>query len=364
MSSGISFTDHKEALEYANRMKSEGYKVKLLSTNKTYKVILLGTGKVFREPIRIPPQSQRTRVKIGSVIPMTAHKASLGILRKIEKNKNLGVSEKFDGYRELLYLGESKNSLIARSGNNHSSNAPHIQAIIPKYAGTVLDTEAVAPTNQLGDTTSILNSSPKTGIKWQEKHGNLKLIAFDIPRYKGIDITKLPLSERRKYLEEVINALHKAGLKEIRMEKLHFQDKRQVFDSIVKRSGEGVMVKDVTKPYIEGQRTGHWLKIKKQDTWDVVIIGFTPGEGKYKNAIGAIRYGAYDKDKKLVEVGKSSGMTDKERYAFAKNPKKYIGKVMELSGQEIGTGGAIRHPDFKRMRKDKKPQNILLEDLK
>lgn len=361
----ITFTDKKEAREYAKVMMHEGHRVKLSSANKVFKVTLLGTGKLPRETIRVLPQGQRAKIKLGSITPMTAHKASPDILTKIEGDKNLGVSEKFDGYRELLYLGEKKNNLISRSGNNHTSNAPHIQdAIIPEYSGTVLDTEAIAPSNELGDTTSILGSSPSTSIKWQEKHGNLKLIAFDIPRYKGIDITMLPLRERRKYLEETVNALHKAGLKEIRMEKLYFQDKRQVFDDIVKRSGEGVMIKDLTKPYVEGERTRHWLKVKKQDTWDVIIIGFTPGEGKYKDTIGAIRYGAYNKEGKLMEIGRASGMTDEERYAFGKNPKKYIGKVIELSGQEIGTGGAIRHPDFKRMREDKEPQDILLKDIK
>lgn len=356
----ITFYDLTEAKEYARTKEEEGYRVKLLSVNKIHKVVLLGRGKVSKKEVILP-----RKVKVGSVLPMMmAHKASPDILEKIEKDKNLGVGKKYDGWRELLYLGKKENSLIARSGNNHSDNVPHIQdTVVPKLFSTVLDIEAIAPSSQLGDTTSIFGSSPEVAIEWQKKHGNLRIIAFDILRYKGADITKLPLEERRQYLKETVDALRKAGLKEIRMEKLHFRNKRQAFDNIIKRGGEGVMIKDITKPYAKGERTRHWLKVKKQNTWDVVITGFTPGSGKYKDMIGAIKYGVYDKSGNLVEVGTSSGMTDKDRYAFAKSPKKYIGKVIELSGQEIGVRGAIRHPNFKRIREDKKPWECLLSDL-
>ena len=75
------------------------------------------------------------------------------------------------------------------------------------------------------------------------------------------------------------------------------------------------------------------------------------------------RYGAYD-DGKLVEVGKCSGVTDEQRGIFAANPDAYLGKVIEIAGQEISSHGRIRFPRFVRFRDDKPVEECLLQELR
>ena len=107
-----------------------------------------------------------------------------------------------------------------------------------------------------------------------------------------------------------------------------------------------------------------WFKVKRVHTWDAVIMGFTEAEygktGKYACLIGAIRYGFYNSDGKLVEVGKCSGMVDEQRKQLSAARESFIGRVIEIRGQELGNRGAIVFPRFVRIRDDKPSTECLM----
>jgi ATP-dependent DNA ligase len=120
------------------------------------------------------------------------------------------------------------------------------------------------------------------------------------------------------------------------------------------RGGEGIVLKDMSKPYYEG-----WTKAKNIETHDCVITGFEMStEGKYakKNWIGAIKIGQY-KNGKLVPVGKCSGMTDAFRKELSENKQKFIGHCIEIETQTRLPSGLFRHGRFNRMRHDKNPKD-------
>jgi ATP-dependent DNA ligase len=122
---------------------------------------------------------------------------------------------------------------------------------------------------------------------------------------------------------------------------------------------EGIMLKQLGATYVQGARpNNNWFKWKKSASFDCVIIGFTKGAGKYNNAIGAVRFGQYVHGE-LLELGQASGMSDATRLDMATFPKKYIGKVVVIKGQERLKSGSIRHPVFTGMRFDKKPTDCI-----
>jgi ATP-dependent DNA ligase len=154
-----------------------------------------------------------------------------------------------------------------------------------------------------------------------------------------------------------------------------------MYESVLLKGGEGLIIKDPGGPY--GKR---WTKIKKLGTYDVVIIGYQEGSGKYREMIGAVRFGIY-KNGKLVEVGKCSGMDDGDvrwittggvsgtpnrdgswiipisndqpegsRAWFSLNRDKLLGTVIEVKGNGLTAHGKIRHPRYVRLRPDKAPQ--------
>lgn len=109
---------------------------------------------------------------------------------------------------------------------------------------------------------------------------------------------------------------------------------------------EGTIVKDYNQPWI-AKRSFAWMKIKGEKTEDVIVTGLKEGTGKYKKMVGSL---VCDYKGKKIHV---SGMDDKSRRRWWRNPESIVGLMIEVTGQEDTVHGAIRHPRFKRLRLDK-----------
>ena len=172
---------------------------------------------------------------------------------------------------------------------------------------------------------------------------------------------------------------------------------------------EGIVLKLKTAPYAEGKRPA-WsmIKFKEVDTADVICIGFEDATIRYEGSelqtwkywmnpdsmemypIGnyykesieeeicmfympvtkghyygwktSIKLGVY-KGVDLIEIGTvSSGVTEDMSADFAKNPDKYINRVIECECMRK-TESALRHPRFMRFRDDKKPTSCTFESV-
>ena len=284
-------------------------------------------------------------------------------LIEIENDTNKVVSRKLRGYREMWSISNKGNEMVNRSGASHIHAVPQFQGKIPLLDGTVLDCEGLSRQAE-GEkySKSVFGSHYEHAAEVQKKYGNAYLAVFDILFYNGKDIRDIPFLDRHVYVEEIVRLLREHGVGDVISEELHYHDKVAVFDKIVAEGGEGVMVKDLRAPYAENQfiwkgqqfRGESMIKVKKVITRDYYIVGFTPGNGKYKDAIGAIVYGIKDDDSgKFVPLGKSSGMTDDIRWDMAKKQNLYIGKLAEFGGKDINSDtGVLTHPTFIRLRDD------------
>ncbi len=89
-----------------------------------------------------------------------------------------------------------------------------------------------------------------------------------------------------------------------------------------------------------------WLKVKPEETHDVVITGYHEGRGKHVGKLGYVTTAKGD-------VG--SGFTDAEREILWYEAKagKLVGQVVEVNCMQITSDGQFRHPSFVRMRPDK-----------
>ena len=293
---------------------------------------------------------------------MIAATSNVDWLSSREKDREWAVARKWDGYRAQLILKNSGNHLLSRRGNDWIDNVPRFSKIVESLNDTVLDGEIISRSDSIGDAHSILGGSPEHAAEFQKNNGDARMIIFDCLRFRGMDIRKLSLKERRKYLREACGFLRNNDFP-VSLEKLITEDKTKFYRNVIREGGEGVMAKDLSSPYLS-KRSDSWRKIKEVDTYDFIILGFTQGKGRHSKRVGAIVYGVYNDQGKLLSLGKSSGMTDEERDDMAQNPQKYIGKVAEFEAQEITDNWVMRFPRFKQLRLDKNPKEVTLEDLK
>ena len=103
---------------------------------------------------------------------------------------------------------------------------------------------------------------------------------------------------------------------------------------------------------------------KEADTWP-----YKDSEGNlitkpaYFGWKNAITLGAY-KDGKIIEVGRvASGLTDVIREDMTNNPNNYLNHVIKVEAMSTTKDGALRHPVFVQVRKDKAPEDCLWEEI-
>lgn len=276
------------------------------------------------------------------------------------EKEHLIAEEKLDGSRYVLYLGgcpygrRDTNTLLSRRESvsdgkyvDRSENVPHITDVDYNMDGTVLDGEIMS--NDFLNTNSIMNSLPREAIRKQNEHGELNYFVFDILFFKGKDIRAMPLSDRRKILEKVVEKMANEWIKVIPQIN---EDIPGYFQKIIAKGGEGLIIKDLRLGYGSG-----WSKYKKSYDLSAVISGFKEGTGKYKGMIGSLAVSVYHEGN-LVEIGFVSGFDDKLRVEMSKNFEKYNGLVIDLFAQEIqkidkkNPAGRLRHPTFHRIRND------------
>lgn len=194
---------------------------------------------------------------------------------------------------------------------------------------------------------------------------------FDIQTALGQDVTGLPLTERRAILEEL--ELQKYLERSLLMQLARTpKEKKALVAAMLAAGSEGVMIKDVDAPYVDGR--GKWFKAKRTHTEDVIVLGISPGQGKFKPYFGKLHCYQFDGKGDLEFICDVGGGFNYEQMAFIRD---YFGKyydkptsrtemksryhllkeVERLMVIEIKHYGIVkkgrRHPVFVRIRQDK-----------
>ena len=99
------------------------------------------------------------------------------------------------------------------------------------------------------------------------------------------------------------------------------------------------------------RQADRWIKVKPEETHDVIITGYAEGEGKH---LGRLGYVVTDRG----NVG--AGLTEKEREILWAEAEagRLVGQIIEVSCMQFTPMGQFRHPVFVRMRPDKLPDGI------
>lgn len=199
---------------------------------------------------------------------------------------------KWDGYRVEAVVRDGKVDLFTRNGNDASAYFPQPLAPPTWIAAreAIVDGEVVALDQQGRPDFSLLQEHLGEGRSGGSA-APLVYQAFDLLYLDGRSLLDVPLEQRKRLLEAVLRP--NAGVRyssHVETEGIAF------FEAVAAQGLEGVVAKRRRSGYEPGKRVATWLKVKVRPEQELVVGGWTPGEGSAKE-LGAVAVGVYEGDR-------------------------------------------------------------------
>ncbi len=212
---------------------------------------------------------------------------------------------KWDGYRCLLYLSRGGAGghayLLSRNGKNLGDYFPELLGLWKQLKGrsAVVDGEIVA----------LAGGKPDFGAL-RRHDGVLCYIAFDIVYLDGSSLTPAPLAQRRRRLERALDFSGNLVLSEGVVGR-----GRDLFEIAKERDLEGIMAKFLESPYLPGERSRYWLKVRNgKEKW-FTVLGYRKIPGL---RVGSIIVGENVGGELVVRGAVSSGLGKEEEQRLLK----------------------------------------------
>jgi bifunctional non-homologous end joining protein LigD len=294
---------------------------------------------------------------------------------------------KWDGIRAIAICGEDTR-LISRNHRDITVAYPELHRIHNQVVAldAMLDGEIVAfdegiPSFQRLQQRMHLRDPRR--IEQMIKQVPVAYVVFDILHIDGADLTGRPLEERRQVLEETLVTSDTTQISPVTE-----GDGVALFQAASSQGLEGIMAKKQSSIYKPGARSRDWLKVKVTFDADVVIVGWTQGEGQRAGSLGSLVMAVYDgEDLRYVgNVGtgfdrdslddamrRLSDLEETEpsfptdvvrsrpelRHAHWVTPS----LVARVEHRQLTSAGRLRAPSFQGFREDKRPEECTWEQL-
>jgi bifunctional non-homologous end joining protein LigD len=279
--------------------------------------------------------------------------------REILQSKSYIFEPKLDGYRALCQKRGGTLRLISRSNRDITLEFPGLSFGDHINADCTLDGEIVIYDEK---------GNPSFALMQQRKHRRPPptYVAFDILELEGRDLRRLPLSERKQLLTEVVEEGGNLQLMP------STENGAALWNVVTTRGLEGVMAKKKESVYVTG-RSRAWLKIKLEKTVDSVIVGYATKTRE----IASLALGLYD-GATLTYIGQvgtgfSESLLEKlskdlvrasNDVALPTNVRPVVpDKVCEVKYLEYTKDGRLRAPVFLRIRDDKSPSECTMDQV-
>ena len=188
---------------------------------------------------------------------------------------------KWDGFRAIVTISGGEVTLTSRNGNDLTErfrDAARAAAHAITTPDAVLDGEICVLDHEGRSRFSLL----------QESGGTVVLVLFDVLEVDSVAVVDEPLAERRKQLEGIVGPSNEVFVSP------QFDDGAALLAAARDQELEGVVAKKTDSPYKPGRRSTDWHKLKLRQTQEVVIAGYTRGQGRRTGGFGALVVGIHD----------------------------------------------------------------------
>jgi bifunctional non-homologous end joining protein LigD len=325
-----------------------------------------------------PPEDPAYEPMPGQLRPMLARSGALP-----PREEQFGFEVKWDGIRTVLYSDHGHVELRGRNGSDFTPRYPEVRDLARSLGSRriVLDGEVVAFDDRGRPSFERLQSrmhlASDSAVRRRMRDIPATYVIFDLLYLDGHSTLSLSYEERRGLLER----LELEG-PAWRTPAYHRGEGRALLGATRELGIEGIVAKKLDCPYQPGARASHWIKVKNVHTQDVVIGGWTPGEGGRTASLGSLAVGVIDGDE-LVYAGKvGTGFTEqtlallkRELEPLRRDSSPFGGRqppkgtvfveprlVAHVEFREWTRSGTLRAPSFKGLRPDISPQECVREE--
>jgi bifunctional non-homologous end joining protein LigD len=282
---------------------------------------------------------------------------------------------KFDGYRMLCRIDRGKVTFWSRNEKEWTAKFRNVveSATSLPLTTAILDGEIVMVDAQ-GQSSfqklqRAMSKSATSAFVYE---------VFDLIYLEGYDLTRVPLTERKR----VLKGLCAGNPATIRYSEHLEGNGKAFFEHACEYGIEGIVSKLADSTY-DSTRNRNWLKVKCNRRQEFVIVGYTPST-KSLPGFGSLVLGVYEKTE-LVYAGRvGTGFSFKLRSDLQKQLDKLARKtsplmsvpkdpglrnthwaepklIAEVQFMEWTSDGSIRHPSFQGLREDKAPREVVRE---
>ena len=295
---------------------------------------------------------------------------------------------KWDGMRVVASFGDTATA-VSTNGLDVMARFPELDVLARHLAGTrvVLDGEVVAlddaGRSDFGRLQPRMQASTPARVAELRRAVPVTFVVFDLLQLGDHPTVSLPYVDRRRLLTDLLDdgpswivPAHQVG------------DGVDLFRAAAAQGLEGIMAKRLDSRYLPGKRSTAWRKCKVRHRQEVVIGGWTRGEGNRAGTLGALHVGVHDPSapgNPLRYAGKvGTGLTDavladldgqlaahrSDVCPFDPPPgpptardSTWIDPVLvaEVAFAHWTTDGHLRHPSYLGLRVDKDPHEVVRE---
>ena len=130
---------------------------------------------------------------------------------------------------------------------------------------------------------------------------------FDLLEVDGEPLIDLPIEERRKRLEKLLDKRNRT----VRYSET-FDDGDALFEAAKQQHLEGIMAKRLGSKYLPGRRSRDWLKVKGHGEQEFVVAGYTRGQGRRQGTLGSLVLATYERGDLVYAGNVGTGFSDRE----------------------------------------------------
>jgi bifunctional non-homologous end joining protein LigD len=201
---------------------------------------------------------------------------------------------KFDGYRTLAFIDGS--AVRVQSSNLHDVTVTYPE--LGELASGVHAATAI-----LDGELAVLDAEGRPRFELMQRHlGEAVFHVFDVLHIDDHDTTELPYEDRRTLLAQLVEPgdnwvvpAHRVG------------DGVALLEATMEQGLEGIIAKRLGSLYVPAKRSPNWRKVKNRRRIDVLIGGYTSGEGNRSSTFGSLLVGRYDGDSLVFAGGVGTG---------------------------------------------------------